>query len=99
MMGRPGPCCISSSTGLDGSLPRIRIHCVTPSRLTASSESMFITVLLTVPCPRTTPTGVPPTPGRAHVGDVVPERRQPHRQRLVGVNVEPGQSPVDQAHE
>jgi hypothetical protein len=38
-MGRPGPCCISSSSGLLVSAPRIRIHCVVSPSWTASRLS------------------------------------------------------------
>src|SRR4051812_6356653 len=40
MIGSPGPCCMSSSTGLDASVPRVRIHWVVPPMCTGSSVSM-----------------------------------------------------------
>src|SRR5258708_4061698 len=44
IIGRPGPCWISRSTGLDASAPRMRIHCVVPPARIASRESIAIFV-------------------------------------------------------
>jgi hypothetical protein len=42
MIGSPGRCCISSNTGMEAVVPRIRSHCVIPPISTASRLSMFM---------------------------------------------------------